>query len=56
MVRSFSRRSEDELELGFTDLRFKRVIKGAGHWVQQEKTGEVNANLEEFLATLQHRS
>ena len=56
MVRSFSRRSEDELELGFTDLRFKRVIKGAGHWVQQEKTGEVNANLEEFLATLHHRS
>ncbi len=56
MVRSFSRRSEEELEAGFTDLRFKRVIKGAGHWLQQEKAAEVNANLEEFLSGLHRRS
>ena len=55
MVRIFSRRSEEELEAGFTDLRFKRVIKWAGHWLQQEKAEEVNANLEQFLTNLHRR-
>jgi len=35
-----------------TDLRFSRIIDGAGHWVQQEAPGQVNAALLEFLATL----
>ena len=35
-----------------TDLRFSRIIDGAGHWVQQEAPEQVNAALLEFLATL----
>ena len=35
-----------------TDLRVKRIIAGAGHWVQQEAPEAVNAALLEFLATL----
>jgi pimeloyl-ACP methyl ester carboxylesterase len=33
-----------------TDLRGSVIIEGAGHWVQQEKPGEVNAALLGFLA------
>ncbi|MGI8663043.1 MAG: alpha/beta fold hydrolase [Acidimicrobiales bacterium] len=36
-----------------TDLRGKAVVEGAGHWVQQEKPGEVNAALLAFLAALE---
>ncbi|HYM46364.1 MAG TPA: alpha/beta hydrolase [Solirubrobacteraceae bacterium] len=32
-----------------TDLREKAVVEGAGHWVQQERPGEVNAALLRFL-------
>jgi pimeloyl-ACP methyl ester carboxylesterase len=35
-----------------TDLRAGLVIDGAGHWVQQQAPGEVNAALVEFLAAL----
>ena len=35
-----------------TDLRFTRIIDGAGHWVQQEAPDEVTAALLEFLASL----
>ena len=35
-----------------TDLRFSRIIEGAGHWLQQEAPREVNAALLEFLASL----
>jgi epoxide hydrolase A/B len=35
-----------------TDLRAELVIGGAGHWVQQQAPGEVNAALVEFLAAL----
>ena len=34
------------------DLRVCRLIDGAGHWIQQERPVEVNAALQEFLATL----
>ncbi|UCH47894.1 MAG: alpha/beta hydrolase [Betaproteobacteria bacterium] len=34
------------------DLRFCKIIEGAGHWIQQERPREVNAVLLEFLATL----
>jgi pimeloyl-ACP methyl ester carboxylesterase len=34
------------------DLRLVRLIEGAGHWVQQERPGEVNAALIEFLRGL----
>ena len=35
-----------------TDLRYVRVIEGAGHWLQQERPAEVNAALLEFLGGL----
>lgn len=36
----------------YTDLRGKRLIPGAGHWVQQERPEETNAALLEFLRGL----
>lgn len=35
-----------------SDLRLVRIIEGAGHWIQQERPGEVNAALLEFLGGL----
>jgi pimeloyl-ACP methyl ester carboxylesterase len=35
-----------------TDLRVRRIIDGAGHWVQQEAPRDVNVSLLAFLATL----
>jgi pimeloyl-ACP methyl ester carboxylesterase len=35
------------------DLRVCEVIEGAGHWIQQERPGQVNALLLEFLASLE---
>jgi pimeloyl-ACP methyl ester carboxylesterase len=35
-----------------TDLRFSRIIDGAGHWVQQEAPREVTTALLDFLASL----
>ena len=34
------------------DLRFARLIEGAGHWLQQERPAEVNAALLEFFGGL----
>ena len=36
----------------FTDLRGQHIIAGAGHWVQQEQPGAVNAELLSFLQGL----
>ena len=35
-----------------TDLRFSRIIEGAGHWVQQEAPDQVTDALLEFLSSL----
>ena len=35
-----------------TDLRAEIVVPGAGHWVQQQEPGAVNAALLEFLGTV----
>jgi pimeloyl-ACP methyl ester carboxylesterase len=35
------------------DLRICELIDGAGHWIQQERPGEVNALLLRFLRTLE---
>ena len=35
-----------------TDLRYIRVMEGAGHWLQQERPAEVSAALLEFLRGL----
>lgn len=42
----------DRLEEVLTDLRGRVVLDGAGHWIQQERAGAVNAALLEFLADL----
>ena len=42
----------ENVAMNCTDLRLRRVIEGAGHWVQQEAPREVNAALLEFLASL----
>jgi pimeloyl-ACP methyl ester carboxylesterase len=42
------------MEAFVPNLRKIVLIKGAGHWTQQEKPAEVNAALLEFLADLQH--
>jgi pimeloyl-ACP methyl ester carboxylesterase len=41
-----------ELDGQLTDLRGKRIIEGAGHWIQQERADEVNAALLGFLKGL----
>jgi len=40
------------LERAFADLRGFVVLDGAGHWIQQERAAEVNAELLGFLASL----
>jgi pimeloyl-ACP methyl ester carboxylesterase len=42
----------EDVAVNCTDLRFSKIIDGAGHWVQQEAPREVNAALREFLASL----
>ncbi|MFT4121533.1 alpha/beta fold hydrolase [Bradyrhizobium sp.] len=39
----------NELERVLPNLRRKLIIEGAGHWVQQERPGEVNEALVSFL-------
>ena len=38
-----------EMERVLPNLRQKLILDGAGHWVQQERPGEVNAALIAFL-------
>jgi pimeloyl-ACP methyl ester carboxylesterase len=38
-----------ELERVLPNLRQKLIIEGAGHWIQQERPGEVNAALIDFI-------
>ncbi len=48
--------SPPDIGLGhLDDHRGNRLIEGAGHWVQQERPGEVNAALIEFLDDLHDR-
>ncbi len=42
----------EDVAVNCTDLRFARIIDGAGHWVQQEAPRDVNAALLAFLASL----
>ena len=44
--------SADRMAEGVPDLRVRVSLPGAGHWVQQERPGEVNAALLGFLGTL----
>ena len=38
-----------DMERVLPNLRQKLIIHGAGHWIQQERAGEVNAALIAFL-------
>ncbi len=51
-VRHYAGRAEKTLGDWITDLRGLHVIPGAGHWLQQERPGEVNRLLLRFLAKL----
>lgn len=51
-VRHYAGQHEAGLKNWLTDLRRQIVIAGAGHWLQQERSGEVNAALLEFLREL----
>ena len=38
-----------DMERVLPNLKQKLIIEGAGHWILQERAGEVNAALIEFL-------
>ena len=42
----------DNVAMNCADLRFSRIIDGAGHWVQQEAPRDTTAALLEFLTSL----
>jgi pimeloyl-ACP methyl ester carboxylesterase len=42
----------DRMRKQCANLRYARLIEGAGHWLQQERPGEVNTALLEFLGGL----
>lgn len=44
--------SDDQMAEWVLDLRVKRTVRGAGHWIQQERPDEVNQALLEFLSSL----
>jgi len=48
-VRHYAGQHEAGLKDWAPDLRMQVVVPGAGHWVQQERAGEVNGLLMEFL-------
>jgi len=49
-VRNYTGLAEASLKTAVRDLRGKTVVKGAGHWLQQERPDEVNAALLGFIA------
>ncbi len=51
-VLQFSPGSYDRQDAGFADLRGKRLIDGAGHWVQEQEADAVSAALVEFLTSI----
>jgi pimeloyl-ACP methyl ester carboxylesterase len=46
------RHSYDSLETNVPNLKKKKLVPGAGHWIQQERPDEVNKLLIEFLTDL----
>lgn len=51
-VLRFNPGSYDAQDASFADLRGKRQIAGAGHWVQEEKPDEVSAAIVDFLTSI----
>lgn len=52
VVITMARQAFDSLEEAMPNLRKKVLLPGAGHWIQQERPGEVNQLLLEFLSRL----
>ena len=48
-VLQFSAGSYDAQDANFADLRGKRLIDDASHWVQEEKPAETSSAIVEFL-------
>jgi pimeloyl-ACP methyl ester carboxylesterase len=51
-VLQFSQGSYDAQDANFADLRGKQLIDGAGHWVQEERPGEVSSAIVDFLTAI----
>ncbi len=51
-VRHYAGPHEAAMKDWIPDLRVRRVVPGAGHWIQQERPDEVNAFLLDFLRGL----
>jgi pimeloyl-ACP methyl ester carboxylesterase len=51
-VRRYAGAHEAGLKDWLTDLRGQVVLPGAGHWIQQERPGDVSAVLAEFMRKL----
>jgi pimeloyl-ACP methyl ester carboxylesterase len=52
VVITMARQAFDSLEEAMPNLQKKVLLPGAGHWIQQERPGEVNQLLFEFLSGL----
>ncbi|MEM7338782.1 MAG: alpha/beta hydrolase [Actinomycetota bacterium] len=51
-VLQFAADSYNRQDAGFADLRGKRLIDGAGHWVQEEEPAQVSAAIVENLTSV----
>lgn len=55
-VLQFSAGSYDAQDANFADLRGKRLIDAAGHWVQEEKPAETTSAIIEFLTGVRQQT
>jgi pimeloyl-ACP methyl ester carboxylesterase len=52
VIKGFGAKALEQLPTTVPGLKGTRLISGAGHWVQQERAGEVSATVVEFLRTI----
>lgn len=52
VIKGFGAKLLEQLPTTVPGLKRTELIDGAGHWVQQERAGEVNTAISEFLRTL----
>jgi pimeloyl-ACP methyl ester carboxylesterase len=51
VIKGFAAKALEQLPTTVPGLKSTRLISGAGHWVQQERTTEVNSAIIDFLRT-----